>query len=71
LIEALVHIATAIKLDSNNPEFHCKKANIMKRLRVNAEAKKDIVNAEQLCAKGRYLSKNRPDNIVSVVHDQF
>jgi hypothetical protein len=70
-IEALVHLATAIKLDSNNPEFHCKSAGIMKRLRMDTEAKKDLVTAEQLCAKGRHLSKNRPDNLVSVVHGQF
>ena len=70
-VEALVHITTAIKLDSDNSEFYRKRASIKERLGMNTEAEKDLATAAKLSAKPRYLSKNRPENLVSTVRDQF
>ncbi|MCX5871793.1 MAG: tetratricopeptide repeat protein [Deltaproteobacteria bacterium] len=51
LKEALCHLTTAIKLDSQNAEFYRKRANLNEQLGMKDEARKDLAIAEKLFVK--------------------
>lgn len=55
--EALLHVGSAIELDSRNPEYYRERAKLREQLGLQNEAKKDLAIAEKLYMKKRISFK--------------